>query len=424
MATNTSTLTTGLIPTTCEVLANGTVLDLVRDEGSGQVGFLARDGDRYRVVGRVEYDDKTFVPVSADPTVWAALRLPTGVASYASTRELFDEIRKLLAKYCDLPEESILQIVYFIFGTWLADRVPIAPFLSIVAPASAPRGILLQLLSLLCRRSLLLTAENPAGLWTLPMYLRPTLLLDTAELNIPVQKFLRASSTQGIHFPRGGRALDLYCAKAVCAPEPLHDPLLAGLALQISLLPTRRELPALSADASHQIAEEFQAKFLMYRTKAHPLVRLPSFDLAGLTAPTQSLARSVAACIVDDDKLQAGLVPLLQQQDQKFQTERKAGLESVILEALLSCCHEAGRSAVRAAELAEITNTVLARRGEILRISPETVGHRLKSLGFRTEPIGSGGKGLWLLSDVCAAIHRIAHEYGVQQNPKDGCAHC
>ena len=162
----------------------------------------------------------------------------------------------------------------------------------------------------------------------------------------------------------------------------------------------------------------------MYRAKRYSDVRPPDFDVAGLTAPTQSLARSLAACIVDDSNLQEALVPLLRQQDQEFHVERSAGLESVVLEALLCSCHERGRSTVRAAELAEIINTVLAKRGEILRLSPETVGHRLKSLGFRSEPIGCSGKGLWLLGDVRAKIHKLAREYGAQQDLMNECIHC
>ncbi len=424
MATNNSSTTTDLIPTSCEVLPNGMILDLGREEGNGAVGFLTRDEDRYQIISRFEYEGKTYVPASADPTILSALRLPTRAASYASTRELFNEICKVLARYNDLPERFVSQIAYFIFGTWLVDRVPMAPFLSIVAPPTAPRGVLLQMLALLCRRSLLLTAENPAGLWTLPMHLRPSLLLDAAELSVPVQKFLRASTSQGVHFPRKGQALDLYCAKVVCSPEPLRDVYLASLALQVALAPTRRTLPALSDETSRQIADEFQAKLFMYRIRNHSNVRLPDIDVAGLTAPTQCLARSLAACIVGDDKLQAELVPLLRQQDREFQVERAAGLESVILEALLCCCHDRTRSTVRVAELAEITNSILARRGEIPRVSPETVGRRLKSLRFRTEPVGSSGKGLWLLGEVCATIHKLAVEYEVQQDPVRECTHC
>jgi hypothetical protein len=413
-----------IIPTTWEVLPDGTILDLARRAGDGEIGFLARDGNQFGISSRVEYDGTTYVPAPGDPTILGALRFPRGAEPYGSARELFDEIAKLIALHNDLPERFLLQVVYFIFGTWFADRLPIAPFLSIVASATAPCGVLLELLELLCRRSLLLTVENPAGLWTLPMHWRPTLLLDAAELSVPVRKFLRASQSQGIRFPRNGQALDLCCAKVVCSPEPLRDAPLANLALQISLAPARRELPALSEEASQRIADEFQAKLLMYRFREYSHVSPPDFDVAGLTVPTQCLARSLASCIVGDANLQAGLLPLLRQQDQEFHVERSAGLEAVILEALLRCCHEEDRSNIRAGELAEVTNKILAKRGESLRISPETVGRRLKSLGFHTEPIGSGGNGLWLLGGVRVTIHKAALEYGVLQEPVKGCAYC
>ncbi len=95
MATNNRSTTADLIPTACEVLPNGMILDLVREEGNGEVGFLTQDGDRYRIVSRFEYEGKTYVPAAADPTILSALRLPTRAASYTSTRELFNEISKL-----------------------------------------------------------------------------------------------------------------------------------------------------------------------------------------------------------------------------------------------------------------------------------------------------------------------------------------
>jgi len=259
------------------------------------------------------------------------------------------------------------------------------------------------------------------------MYLRPTLLLDAAELTAPVQKFLHASNSKGIHFARKGQALDLYCAKAVCSQEPLHDSSLASFALQITLPPMRRQLPVLTPEVSRKIADDFQADLLRYRLTNYHDARTPDIDVGGLTAPTQGLARSLAACIIGDEELQSAVVPLLRDQDREIQVERLSGLESVILEALFFCCHDGDRSTLRATELAEITNTMLARRGQSLQISPETVGWKLRSLRFRTEPIGSGGKGLWLLNDVRGKIHSLALEYGVQPNPQgpiNGCTHC
>lgn len=415
----TSFATVDRVPTSFEVLPNGIFIELGRKERNGEVGFIARRGDRYGIVSCVECYGKRYIPVSESPTVLSALRLPTRAAPYASTRELFSDVCKLLNEYSDLPEPFVSKVAYFIFGTWLVERLSIAPLLSIAAPGTASRTALLYLLGLLCRHSFFVTAENPAGLWTLPMYLRPTLLLDVGELTTPVRKFLRASHAQGVHFLAKGQARELYCAKAVCSPEPLRDSLLASSALQISFLSANREVPALTEEAGERIADEFQAKLLMYRAQNYFKARPLNFERSGLIAPTQCLAGSLAACIIDDPKLQADLVPLLHQQEEEFQAERSLGLETLILEVLLNCCHEDGRSTVRAAEVAEMANQVLAQRGETLQISPETVGRRLKSLGLRTEPIGTRGNGLWLLSTTRRTIHNLAGEYGVGP-----CSHC
>jgi hypothetical protein len=150
-------------------------------------------------------------------------------------------------------------------------------------------------------------------------------------------------------------------------------------------------------------------------------------DLQGLTPATRGLAGSLCACILGDGKLQSEVVPLLRDQDRETTDERSAGLESVILEALLHCCHEGDRSSVRVSELAEATNTILSRKGQRLRVSPESVGWKLRHLRFRTEVIGSGGKSLWLLDDARRRIHNQAQEYRVQLDPQgalQGCPYC
>ena len=415
-----------LIATYWETLPGGMMLDLVRDPASGGLNLLIWDGVTASIAPRFEYNGQIYVPASLDPVIRAS-RLPARVDSYGSTRELFDDVCRLITRFNDLAERFVLQVAHFNFGTWLVDRVPVAPFLSIVAPATAPSGALLQLLALLCRRPLLLGELGSSGLCTLPMQFRPTLLVDAVRLSAPVQRLLRASNSQGVYVPGRGRVLDLYCAKAVCSQEPLCDPSLVGLALQIALAPTRQQLPILDWEASEKIADEFQAKGQMYRLKNYHNVCAPSIDVGGLTAPMQSVARSLAACVVGDEELQSRVVPLLQQQDREIRVERSAGLESVILEALLFCCHDGNRSAVREAELAEITNTILARRGHSLQISAETVGWKLKALGFHTELIGSGGKGLYLLDENRARIHKLARDYGVrsvQQGPMKMCPQC
>jgi hypothetical protein len=65
-------------------------------------------------------------------------------------------------------------------------------------------------------------------------------------------------------------------------------------------------------------------------------IRTPDIDIQGLTPATQALGRSLASCILGDEKLQSEVVPLLRDQDRVTTNERSAGLESVILKALRS----------------------------------------------------------------------------------------
>ena len=51
----------------------------------------------------------------------------------------------------------------------------------------------------------------------------------------------------------------------------------------------------------------------------------------------------------------------------------------------------------------------------------------MKSLGFRTKSIGSGGKGLYLLDEIRTRIHTLARNYAVPSVEKgsvDQCPHC
>ena len=419
--------TKGRIPTTGEAFPNGVLLDLIRDEQSNELGLLAWDKSKTRIGGQLEYGGRTYVPVEVDPTVLSALQLPTHSSSCgAPTCELFGDIYTELARYTDLPDPILSQITSFIFATWLADRLPRVPLLWIVAPEWADGDVLLQLLALFCRRSLLLAGDCVAGLWTLPMNLQPTLLLDCLELTVSIQKFLHASSSKSHYFARKGQTLNFCCAKAVCAQDSLRDRVLADFALQINLPPNRKQRPALTPEESQRIAMRFQADLLWYRLKNYHRICTSDIDVSGLTAPKQRLASSLAACILDDKELQSEIILLLGEQDRENKVERCSGLEVPILEALLSCCHDGKRSTLRVAELAEITNAMLTRRGEHLQVSPETVGWKLRSLRLRTEPVGSGGKGLWLLADVRRRIHTLATEYQVSLNTEGalGCIYC
>jgi hypothetical protein len=414
------------IETTSEVFSDGTALELIRPGSeAGETSLLRWDGSSATIGQEFEKDGKIYRPPQLHSTSLRALRLPGRIAPYGSTSDLFDGIRKVLKEYTDLAESYVWQLAYFFSGSWLADRLLVAPLLCIIAPLGVEKAQLLRLLSILCRRPLMLAEVTPAAISNLAR-LGPTFIFDEPNMSRRAGRLLYTTNNYRRFALGNGRIMDALSAKVICSQEPLGDSLLASQALEITLSPTGRVVPFLGVDACEQIADEFQSKLLQYRLTNLGKIRTPEFDVSELMVPMQDVARSLGACVVDDEKLQLGVVELLRECGRDVHLDSSTELGSAILEALLFCSHK-GRPHVLSGELADIVNAIWEKRGEGRKITPESVGWKLKALDLRTEPIDGAGKGLRLTEAVRARIHAMARAYKIpslREAAQEECPHC
>ncbi len=72
----------------------------------------------------------------------------------------------------------------------------------------------------------------------------------------------------------------------------------------------------------------------------------------------------------------------------------------------------AGKTQVLVNEIANEVNRIVLARGERLRYSAETIGHRLKKVGLITRRLGKEGKGLVIDLATMACVHELARVYG------------
>jgi hypothetical protein len=402
-----------LVHTGGEVFSDGSVLELIQVP-NGELKLLSWDGKSAKMAGRFERGEETFVPLHVDPAILRTMRLPRKTAFYGSTRKLFSEISGLISRTTQAGDGVVLPLTFSVFATWLADNLPVAPFVWIVTPPTTTAAPLGRLLGLLCRRVLVVSDISSARFLSLPMDLLPTLLTEIFQPTRRALNLLRASTRHGTFVAAGGKAIDAFCAKIVFAPEPLRDPASAGFPLELVLPPTRQYVPPISASEAERIATEYQAKLLWYRLLNRAKVRAPAFNMNQFTGPMQELAYSLAAPITDDDALQSEIVPFLKPLDREIRDDRASLLPAIVLEVLLARCHSTMGKDFPVAEMTECVNTVLRDRGEMLDVSPETVGWTLRTLGFHTRFIPGGKKGLSLLNDVRERIHDLAAAYGVR----------
>jgi hypothetical protein len=402
-----------VVRTASKIFSDRSVLDLVRIP-KGELGFVISDGKTVKTATQFVRNGERYVPLRIDPTILRSLRLPSKIAAYDSTRKLFNNISDLISQVTSARKDVVELLTFFVFSTWLSDSLPSAPFLWIVSPPMTSTGPLEQMLTLLCRRALVVSERSLPKFHSLAVDLQPTLVTKVFEPTRRHLNLLRTLTRRGTLTAVGGKFVEASSAIVVFAPEPLRDQASAGFPLELELFPTADYIPRLSASKAEQIAAEYQPQLLQHRLLTLPRVKAPAFDLSQFTIPMQDLAHNLGACIVDDNELQARLVVLLKPADREVRVGYASLLTAIVLEVLLARCHTATGKYFAVTDVCKDVNTVLRARGDVTELSPEKVGWNLRALGIRTEFILRGRKGLVLSDDVRKKIHELALAYGVR----------
>src|SRR5208282_1574232 len=403
-------------------LAPQFMIELVADDvPAGGFKLLLWDGAEQHIESNLRQEgapSSIFTPriISApevDSTVRRAIRFPTHAAPYESTRELLEEVCALIDKYTGLRGKSASLAAYSVLASWLVDCIETPLCLSIVGPDSTQGRQLFRLLGCLYRRALLLSDMSVAGVCSLPMALCPALFIERCQFNPDLQKLLRVSSTRDTFVPRNGRLVNLCCAKVICSEEPLYDDAAGGGFVEIPVAPLPEPLPILDQLTQQQIAGEFQPKLLMFRLINYKQVADSKFDVPEFASPVRELARSLVSCVSHEPELQAEIVPLLKEQNERALSERAFDFNPIVVEAMLSVCHEPKRESVHVAEVSARVNKILEGQGEMLTLAPKPVGNKLRALGLTIRRLDAAGRGMLLPDAVRQRIHRLALDYQV-----------
>jgi hypothetical protein len=408
----------GPIATAGAVFPDGTLLELVRDPTDPTELSLLQWKDGRSVIGLdVPVGACRYLPLELDAGV--VRHLPSTAAPYASTEELFNDIRDFIAKFTGLSEDEVIMLTGFVFSSFFAECFSMSPCWLLCGPSPVEASAILRLLGCVCRHSVLLVG---AGLGV-PEQLRPTRLI--CQPDATVDRLLGALQFSGFGFSQSRALRQLNAATVInVGLAELKSPF-AEACLWMPIAPTPQLFSIQDEEREAARIVELQNQLLMYRVQNYAKVKTSTFDVPEFSGSSRELARSLGACIVDAPDLQARLVDQLRERDQAERSERAGKIESVVVEALLVCCHERHPS-VHVGEVSRLVNGILARSAEVVKVTAKQVGTILKRLGFRTERLDAGGRGIYLLNGECARVHRVARAYGVPslREGLPGCPHC
>jgi len=394
---------------------DGRYLEVVKCR-TGQLWLL----DSGNVLERkVAIEDQVFVPPVLSPAILRILTLPTLPCDYDSTMNLFRRIHSLFEKH-NIPDDAAGRLTHFALASWFADLLLVAP--SLIITGSRPAAnIVLQLLAVFVRHGLPIAEISPTVFRQLPMQVQPTLLISDLEQSM-WKLFCRSSYHS--YLPDSGW-VDRYCSKAAYAGPDFRDAPEGEVVLHVHLAPAHGKLPIIATHTQREKAAVFQPLMLDYRVKNFTKVRDSAFDAPTFEPNLRLLAQALGACIVDDDRLQAGIIPLLEDQRELLAANRWIDPRCVVLETLVSLCHSQASGRLGVGEIAKAATATLIERGETAQLEAKPMGIRLRALGL-TPKRDSQGYALVLSDDLRRKIHRLARDYQVEvvNQADNSCSHC
>ena len=184
------------------------------------------------------------------------------------------------------------------------------------------------------------------------------------------------------------------------------------------MLPSGNETQPLDDVAMRQIADRFQPELLMLRFANYSTVksfRLPSCALQDFTPRMKQVALALVAPIQGHRENESIVLSKLRERDRDAQTERSLEPEWLAAEILFGLVHERAIHSILVGGIASSINEKLKFRGEDFRISARKIGSVLKSLGVRTESLGSLGRGLLFTPAMNSQIHAVARHLGISR---------
>jgi hypothetical protein len=388
-------------------LADGTILEVVETH-AGHYQLLVSKTDTDEIVE--DYRFRGTVYRATRSSAINSIIWPSRLGELECLASLFEKIRRVLLDYLELPVEQEYLAAHFILHSWIPELFDHAFGLICLGDPSAQARSLSFLLAALCRRSLCISEINPKSFCDLPFHLQPTLVGLQPSFDLRTQHSLGGSCYRHFSVSRRGKLLRPYCVKALLTQDPIIDPRLLDTAVEISLLPSDRNV---SSERMRELATEFQPRLLKFR-----------LDTLRRARSELSLEINPLWIYGDCAELRAKMADLLKRNDQRSKVE--SSLAALIIEALLFRCHEGVLVKIHVAEINEVIRGILDMRHDSRTFSDKKIGLELNRLGLATETLGSGGRGLKLISSTCDRVHKLAGLYRPPTlfNPENPCERC
>lgn len=400
-------------------LEDGTLIELVESPASPGRRCLAvcKDG-QIRFLERVEHNGQVFVPLTQNSGSLGRIRLARSAEPYQSVQKLLSRVESLISQCIAVDEKYVTLLADFVLSTWFIDRFSVAPYLSVIGLPQSGKTTLLKVLSLVCRRPLLIADITSASFYRACSRFMPTILIDetgTAGNNRTLRHILRSGTTRDVLAVRNNCSLHSYGAKVVSWLEPPDDSALNSRCILIPMFESKSTSLARTDDPRvQQLAMHLQAQLLSFRLENFKKVQPASVPGDEALRPrTRDLLWALTAAHAQDAKRSQRVLQFFAS-GQGLPSEPLSPEQNAVLRMLFLIVHlRESFFCIHISELTESVNRFLGEMGENLRLQPRKIGAVLTSLGFSNRTRTNSGWVLSLTRQDAEKLHQLVASYGM-----------
>jgi hypothetical protein len=398
---------------------NDGYLELVRllDGGLALAKYETRT-KKMTIAKWFKIEKQTFVPMEEDELT-CNVRFSQSYGGFVSLGMLLQEIDSFFSLCLDLNAGHRFLLACFVLSTWIVDRLPIAPILSVVGPSQSGKTTVLNALSLLCRRSLVTSEISSAAFKRVCDRFIPTLLIDNTETTGQERRvihLLRSGVSPGPMDPRGTQSYRTYGSKIISWTELPDDNTVNSQSIIIPMHESSRtDLKRSAAPEIVSLADKLQSNLSQYRHQNLNARQLPRIQGAENLSPRESdIYEALAIPIADEPKACVRLLECILQQ-REFHRVSLPPQHAAVLATLHRLIHlHPDQGTLPFSELKKSVNLNLERAGERFQVTAKAVGSALTRLGLFSgrNRISSGTVGY---VDYAARkrIHDLVSRHGV-----------
>lgn len=411
--------------------SDGSLLELVEDPKRPGCHRLCVFRNReVRYVKSYEQENQIFVPLQLTGKLWQHVIFPKEAGKLDSLKDIVIGIQQFILCTLELEHLDRWLVAYFILSTWFIDQLPVAPYLAFVGPPGSGKTRALQVLNLLCRRSLLTADISSAAFHKLCDRIYPTLLIDetsTLKNKHELMHLLRSGFTNGLVSLHAKGASKMFGAKVMSWLELPDDAALNSRCLIIPMKTSvRRDLFSLDDPRIQQSSYALRRALLRLRLERYNNLSVPElFGQFTLQPRTRDLYRALSIPLRGEPFFRELLLEKLKQQESIRATLPRH--QSAVLEVVFDLAHAKEKyNNWRISYLTEAVNARLRDKGEGCRLSEKRLGSVLTTFHFTDRTRTNTGYVLWIGKDTLQQIHTLFFTYrsSLDCSSFEGCELC